>query len=84
MFRIEFVPSAAKDFHALEGIISSRIVKAFERLVEDPVLGKPLQGPYHGLRSYRVGDYRLVYKVETEIRMILIYRIGHRRDVYRV
>ncbi|OGR90250.1 MAG: hypothetical protein A3J74_10355 [Elusimicrobia bacterium RIFCSPHIGHO2_02_FULL_57_9] len=81
--RVEFVPSATKDFSQLEGSFKPRIIKAFDAISLDPALGKPLQGPYHGLRSCRVGEYRIVYKMDAKQRTVLIYRIGHRRDIYR-
>ena len=83
MFEIEFVPSAAKDFRALQADLSLRIIRAFDRIKAEPEVGKPLQGPYRGLRSYRVGDWRIVYRIDADSKIVLIYRIGHRRDVYR-
>jgi len=67
----------------MDSPISSRIIKAFEKIRQDPKEGKPLQGPYSGLRSYRVGDCRIVYRVDLAERLIVIYRVGHRSDVYR-
>ena len=31
----------------------------------------------------RVGDYRIVYSIEDQVLMVLVIRIGHRREVYR-
>ena len=36
-----------------------------------------------GLWKYRVGDYRIVAKIEDQLIRILVVRIGHRREVYR-
>lgn len=63
--------------------MTPRILKAFDAIAHDPDCGKPLQGPFRGLRSYRVGDYRIVYKFEPRSPCVLICRIGHRRDIYR-
>lgn len=41
-----------------------------------------LHGPERFLRV-RVGDYRIVYQIQDKILMVLIVRIGHRREVYR-
>lgn len=81
--RIEFVPAAAKDYQRLEPSLKPRAVKAFERIAAEPLCGKPLQGPYAGLRSFRFGDYRIVYRPDAVAGLAVIYRIGHRRDVYR-
>lgn len=52
--------------------------------MEDPrQLGKPLQGRLSELWCYRVGDYRLVCELRDEALVVLVVRIGHRREVYR-
>lgn len=46
--------------------------------------GKPLQGTQVGeLWRYRVGDYRLICEIQNEALVVLVLRVGHRRDVYR-
>ena len=40
----------------------------------------------HGGGGYyrlRVGDYRVVYAIEDDVLLVLVVRIGHRREVYR-
>lgn len=81
-YSIEFVPSAARDYKRLESFLLPRVLRALETLAAQPLGGKPLQGPYHGLRSHRVGDYRIVYRADSNARLLIVYRIGHRRDVY--
>ncbi len=44
--------------------------------------GKPMFGEYKGLWRYRVEDYRLICRVEDHRMVVLVVRIGHRRDVY--
>jgi mRNA interferase RelE/StbE len=46
-------------------------------------LGKPLKGELASLWRYRVGDYRLIYELRDEVLVVLVVRIGHRREVYR-
>lgn len=45
--------------------------------------GKALQGNLSGLWRYRVGDYRLLCRVEDEELVVLVIEIGHRREIYR-
>lgn len=42
-----------------------------------------LTGEFEGLFKLRVGDYRVVYELIHEEKLILIHAIGHRRDIYR-
>lgn len=59
-----------------------RIARAIEqRLAIDPdKFGLPLRRGLHGYRKFRVGDYRVIYRVEKHVIRIII--IGHRKDVY--
>lgn len=82
-FRVEFVPSAARDFRGLPGPLQARSASCLEAVAGDPLSGKPLKGPYRKLRSYRVGEYRIVYRMDAKARLVLVQRIGDRRDVYR-
>ncbi len=54
------------------------------KTLEDPrQLGKPLQAQRGELWRDRVGDYRMIAKIEDERVYVLVVRIGHRKDVYR-
>ena len=46
--------------------------------------GKPLTGELKGLWSARRGDYRVIYTIIEEGRVVMIHRIQHRRHVYRL
>jgi mRNA interferase RelE/StbE len=46
-------------------------------------LGAALAGEWAGHWRYRVGDYRIICKIEDEIITILVIEIGHRREIYR-
>lgn len=53
-----------------------------ETLAEDPLRGKPLQLDLKGLRSWRTGDFQIVYRLIEDRIEVLVLGIGHRRDVY--
>lgn len=59
-----------------------RVRAALDTLARDPERGKPLQLTLKGLRSWRTGDFRLVYRVVEERIEVFIVAIGHRREVY--
>ena len=42
-----------------------------------------LQVPFAGFYKRHVGDYRIIYKVDHPAKVITVFRIGNRRDVYR-
>ena len=61
-----------------------RIQKAIEKkLVINPIsFGKPLRHSLRGLRRLRVDDYRVIYKIDEEVNLVIIVKIAHRKDVY--
>lgn len=83
---IEYLASARKDVRGLDPPSRNRIRKYLERLstLDDPrSLGAPLKGKLHELWRYRVGPYRIVARIEDERLVVLVVRIGPRREVYR-
>lgn len=85
MYEVLLYPSAQKDLNALEQEDRARVVAAFEVLQANPWPNgyKKLRGSAGAECRIRVGDYRIVYSVDTDPRRVLVHRIGHRREVYR-
>lgn len=82
----ELTESASDTLDTLDSAIQKRIWKFLdERLskLDDPrQIGKALKGNHAGLWRYRVGDYRLICQIEDTKLIILVIKIGHRKDVY--
>jgi len=82
--RINVKKSAAKALKNISKTDQKRISKAIENLAEN--LPNPnttkMKGnnPFHKIR---VGDYRIIYEIQDDILLILIIKIGHRKDIYR-
>lgn len=83
MWQIEYTNIAQKFIKLLDSKDKERIMKSVESLQNNPDLGKQLVGPLKGLRSLRVGRYRIIYKKEINELIILIVAIGHRKNIYR-
>jgi mRNA interferase RelE/StbE len=84
-FTVEYVASVLKeDIPKLPQNIRKTIKNAIEtRLIMDPVqFGKPLRYSLSGLRSLRVGDYRIIYTINLKQKLVSILSIAHRREVY--
>jgi mRNA interferase RelE/StbE len=83
-FRIEWKKSTRKDLRKLPSNAADRIVAAVENLAENPFPHgvEKLSGSEHAYRI-RLGDYRIVYEVVTESKLVEIQRVRHRKDVYR-
>ena len=84
-YRLEYYETVVKqDIPALPKTMRLRVKKAIEeRLATDPVgYGKPLQYALKGHRRLRVGDYRVIYKIDSERHCVHIVAIDHRKDIY--
>ena len=83
-YTVEFAPRAARDFRCLDRAAQQRLRGQIDRLAENPRprgCEKLVGGD--SLYRIRVGDYRIVYQVRDRVLVVLVVRIGHRRDVYR-
>lgn len=78
---VEFSRRASKTLERVETRLRERLKEAVRELVENPLLGKRLKGELEGLRSYRVGAFRIVYRFTRE--RLDVVHIDNRKDVYR-
>lgn len=87
-WRIRFEEAAKKDMEKLDKAIARRITAFLrERMLrqEDPrAIGEALKGSQLGeFWKYRVGDYRIICAILDEALLVLVVRIGNRREIYR-
>lgn len=85
-WKIEFTPNAAKSLSKIDRSAARRIIRYLrERLenCEDPRShGKALKGVLREFWRYRVGEYRIIARIEDNQLLILVVRIAHHREVY--
>lgn len=70
-----------RDLRRLDAQTHRRILDALEGLQENPYQGSQLTNVPIGQWRMRVGDYRIRYDVEGD--RVLLYRVRHRKDIYR-
>ena len=81
-YRIEFTPTANRDFRGLPQDIQRRLRPKIDGLAENPrPRGVETLTGEENLYRIRVGDYRIVYQVRNEALLVVLVRIRHRRDV---
>jgi mRNA interferase RelE/StbE len=83
-YRVTMTATAVKERKRLDATSRKRVDAALKGLLENPRPSgaKKLSGSQHDWRI-RVGDYRILYEVDDEGRLITIWRIAHRREAYR-
>ena len=87
-WKIEFIPQAERDLAKLDKQTARRILKFLSERVageQNPrSTGLALKGEnYQGLWRYRVGDYRIIARIEDSVLRVLVVEVGHRREIYR-
>ena len=82
-YALTFRPAALRALRKLDRQIAERIKAATEALQDDPrPPGAKMLTGSHGLWRIRIGDYRIVYTVDDQQRLVRVAAAGHRRDVY--
>ena len=87
-WRVELAEAASREIDKLDAPQQKRILKFLrERVAKlgDPrSIGQALRGSRLGeFWKYRVGSYRLICKIEDDRLLVLVLRVGHRKEVYR-
>jgi len=84
VYTVFYTSAAARQLRRLPHDVRSPIQHAVEVLTTNPrtLHTEKLEGSANAYRM-RVGDYRVLYTIEDQIRRVVIYRIRHRREAYR-
>ena len=87
-YNVELSESAERELSKLDTSQAKRILKFLHQRVaklDDPrSIGEALHGSRLGeFWKYRVGDYRLICKIEDDRLIVLVLRVGHRKEIYR-
>lgn len=80
---LSFTATARREIRKLDPPVRRQIEKELEALAGSPFSGKLLQGRLRGAWSWRSGDYRILYGADPPGKTLVVYRVAHRREVYR-
>ena len=83
-YTVELTPAARRQLRKLDPPIQRRIATRIDALAEDPrpdgvVKLSAVEPPLYRIRE---GDWRILYRIEDEVLLVLVVRIGHRSEVY--
>lgn len=82
-YRIEFAKGVRKDFKGIPKRDADRILKKIESLAENPRPNESKRLTNDESHRIRIGNYRVIYDIEDEVLIVLILKVGNRKDVYR-
>ena len=83
-FRIEFKPRALKDIEALDTEDRLKVMARIYLLKNNPFPeGSKKLETKNNLWRDRIGDYRIIYQVQKKVLLVLVVRVGNRKDIYK-
>lgn len=86
MYQLVFAPKAVKELAKIDRPFQLIIKKKLQILAENPDALKndikPLKGSNRSLYRLRIGSYRVIYNRDEGRLVILVIRIGHRKEIY--
>jgi len=84
LYSVDLMPQAQKDLDGFSGKLLSRFEETILGLYDEPRPhnAKKLAGS-GSMWRIRVGDYRVLYEIDDARKIVKVYRIAHRREVYR-
>jgi mRNA interferase RelE/StbE len=83
-YTVQLAPAAKRQLRKLDRSIQERIVRRLDKLEKDPRPSgvEKMEGDESTYRI-RMGEYRIVYEIRDKVLVVLVLKVGHRREVYR-
>lgn len=82
MYRLRVSTQARKKLRQISKRRQRAVLSALEEIKDDPFIGKPLTRELTGRFSYRLGVFRIIYKVNKKDKIVEIITVDHRAIVY--
>lgn len=82
MYRLRISIQAKKVLKQISKRRQTAVLLAIKEIKEYPFIGKPLTRKFTGRFSYKLGVFRIIYKINKKDKMVEIITVGHRATVY--
>ncbi len=80
---VQFETAAKKQLQNLDVSLRRRIMSKLETLKTNPRGSGAIKLSGQPLWRVRVGDYRVIYDIQDDVLLVLVLKLGHRREIYR-
>ena len=81
-YKIQIKGSVQKDLSFYDKKTNKRLIEAIHKLKNDPYMGSKKIFGASDLYRIRVGQYRIIYQILKEDSLIMVYKVGHRKNIY--
>ena len=83
-YTVEVAPAAGRQIRKLDRETQRRVLACLEGLSEEPRSKDSVKlQAAEDLYRVRVGDYRIIYEISDRQLLVLVLKVGHRREIYR-
>lgn len=82
MYRVKLTAQAKRELKVIKKLYKDAIDTAFDDLAENPYTGKPLTRELKDRFSYKIGVYRIIYRINEKNKIIYVLTAGHRAKIY--
>lgn len=85
MYSVRLLPQAERFYSNADKPLAKKLARCFEQLEIDPRIHPNitrLKGPFAGNLRFRVGDHRVIYRIEERNRIVIVAIIAHRSEAY--
>jgi len=85
VYEVEITPEGLRRLNQVSEKVRAAVLETIlGTIAENPRrAGKPLRGELEGLYSALRGEFRIIYEIDEETKVVLVHRAQHRRGVYR-
>lgn len=82
MFKLHISSEAEKEIKKIKKLYQDSVIEALKELEDDPFIGKPLTRELTSYFAYKIGPFRLIYKINVTDKTVEIVSAGHRSTIY--
>jgi len=82
---LDFSVNGSNSLESLDNHTQQRVFDKLKRLVQniDNLTLIPLKGKFSGCYKLKVGDYRAIYEVDHNKKVVTVHKVGHRKEIYK-
>lgn len=84
-YKLDFSDEGRVSFSSLNKAVAQRILNKLKWLTQniEAILPLPLKWKYEGLFKLRIGDWRVIYDIDRDQKIITVHKTGHRSEIYK-
>jgi mRNA interferase RelE/StbE len=85
MYKLDFTDEGRSALTSLDKIVAQRVLDKLKWFLQNigAVNFKSLEGNLSGLYKLRVGDWRVIYEVNHNDKVVTVHKVGHRKEIYK-